>query len=88
MYAAEQILQSMTYDELYYTLKSIQDEDCYLDDFLGNEVLEDFMYMLDVYDLTFIASDDRVLLTVKGSRVLQYLESIIGTHIHKSKKKR
>ena len=88
MYAAEQILQSMTYDELYYTLKSIQDEDCCVDDFLGNDIMEDFMYMLDVYDLTFIASDDRVLLTSKGSRVLQYLESVTGICIHKNKKKR
>lgn len=78
MHAAEQILQSLTYDELYYTLKSMQDEDCNIDDFLGSEMAENFMYMLDVYDLIFIASDGRALLTPKGNKVLQYLDLAVG----------
>lgn len=73
MFAAEKILQALTYEELYYTLKSIVDEDCYLAEFLDNEVLEDFLYLLEVYDIVFIASDERVLLTNKGERVLQHV---------------
>jgi len=73
MYAAEQIFNCLTYEELYYTLRSIAEEDCLFGDFLDNEILEDFLYMLDVYELTYIASDDRVLLTPKGEKVLQYV---------------
>lgn len=48
MYAAEQLFQALTYEELYYTLKGIVDNDCYIDEFLDNEILEDFLYMLDI----------------------------------------
>lgn len=78
MFAAEQLLQALTYEELFYTLKSMQDDDCSIDDFLGSEIAEDFMYMLDVYDLIFITSDGRVLLTPKGNKVLQYLNTSVG----------
>ena len=77
MYAAEQLLQTLSYDELYYTLRSIVDDDNYLDDFLDNQLLEDFLYMLEVYDIVFIASDDRVLLTQKGEKILQYIGQIV-----------
>lgn len=77
MYSAEQIFNSLTYEELYYTLKSIAGEDCMLGDFLDNESLEDFLYILDIHDLTYIASDERVLLTPKGEKVLQYVGKIV-----------
>lgn len=77
MYAAEQLLQSLSYDELYYTLRSIVDDDNYLDDFLDNDLLGDFLYMLEVYDIVFIASDDRILLTQKGEKILQYIGQIV-----------
>jgi hypothetical protein len=77
MYGAEQLFNCLTYEELYYTLKSIAWEDCNLEDFLDNEILEDFLYMLDVYDLTYIASDDRVLLTPKGEKVMQHVGKIV-----------
>ena len=82
MYAAEQILQALTHDELYYTLRSMVDEDCYLDECLGNSVLEDFLYLLEVYDIIFIASDDRLLLTPKGDKILQYLDTTICLNKH------
>jgi hypothetical protein len=77
MYAAEQLLQTLSYDELYYTLRSIVDEDNYLDEFLDNDLLGDFLYMLEVYNIIFIASDDRVLLTQKGEKILQYIGQIV-----------
>ena len=77
MYAAEQLLQTLSYDELYYTLRSIVDDDNYLDEFLDNDLLGDFLYMLEVYNIVFIASDDRVLLTQKGEKILQYIGQIV-----------
>lgn len=73
MYAAEQIFQDLTYEELYYTLLSITEEDSYFYDFLEDSVLEDFLYLLELYDLIFIASDDRILLTPKGEKILQFI---------------
>ena len=77
MYAAEQLLRALSYDELYYTLRSIVDDDNYLDEFLDNDLLGDFLYMLEVYDIVFISSDDRVLLTQKGEKILQYIGQIV-----------
>jgi hypothetical protein len=89
MYTAEQIFQSLTYDELYYTLKSIVDEDCYLQDYLDNQTLEDFLYLLELYDIVFIASDERILLTQKGEKVLQYASQLVDlnkNHVNVLKK--
>jgi len=88
MYAAEQLFQALTYEELYYTLKGILENDCYIDEFLDNEVLEDFLYMLDMYDITYIASDDRVLLTSKGEKVLQYIARIVELESFSNKVKK
>lgn len=77
MYAAERLFQALSYEELYYTLRSIVDEDSYFDDFLDNKILEDFLYMLEIYDIVFLTSDGRVLLTQKGEKVLQYVGRIV-----------
>ena len=68
MYAAEQLFQSLTYEEIYYTLRTISYEDCYLSEFFDDRTLEDFLYLLELYDIIFIASDERVLLTQKGNK--------------------
>ena len=88
MYAAETIFDKLTYEEMYYTLRSIVDEDCYLSDFLENKTLEDFLYLLDVYDITFVASDDRILLTNKGEKILQYISSLVDLKHNSAKIKR
>ena len=88
MYAAEQLFQALTYEELYYTLKGIAENDCYIDEFLDSEILEDFLYMLDTYDITYIASDDRVLLTSKGEKVLQHIARIVELESFSNKVKR
>ena len=88
MYAAEQLFQSLSYEELYYTLRSIVDEDSYLDDFLDNKILEDFLYMLEIYDIVFLASDGRVLLTQKGEKILQYVGRIVDLDKINSKVKK
>ena len=73
MYAAEQLFQSLTYEEIYYTLRTISYEDCYLSEFFDDRTLEDFLYLLELYDIIFIASDERVLLTQKGNKLFQHL---------------
>jgi hypothetical protein len=88
MYAAEQIFNSLTYEELYYTLSYIANDDWDFIDFLRDSTLEDFLYMLDWYELTYIASDDRVLLTPKGEKILQYLRDKVELEKKQYKVKR
>lgn len=78
MYAAELLLQKLTYHEFYYTLRSIKDEDCFIEEFGESGLLKDFLTMLEVYELAYITSDRRVLLTPKGDAILQYLAFKIG----------
>ena len=73
MYAAEKLFKSLTVKDLYYTLHSFVDNDYYLDDFSSTHVQKDFLYMLILYNLVFVASDKRILLTPKGEKVMQSL---------------
>ena len=73
MYSAEHLFRELSYSDLWTTLISIVDEDNYLVDYLVSDLAGDFIYMLEVYDLVRIASDDRILLTQKGEKVLQNL---------------
>lgn len=73
MYYKDDYFPEISYEELYYTLKTIIGNDCYLQEFLDNSLLEELVYQLDVHDIVFIASDDRVLLTTKGEKILQKL---------------
>ena len=72
-YSAEQLLQNLSAEDLYTTLKSLNNEDSYLIDYIVDDLAGDFIYMLEVYDLVWLASDDRILLTTKGEKVLQLL---------------
>jgi hypothetical protein len=73
MYGSEQLFQQLSYEDLYLTLKSIIDEDTSLIDCIVDEVAGDFIYLLEVYGLVWLSSDDRILLTTKGEKVLQHL---------------
>lgn len=77
MYTAEHIFRSLTYKELYHTLKMVIDEDCYIDELITNDTLEDFFYLLQSYDLTYISSDKRILLTLRGEKILQTISRIV-----------
>ena len=77
MYFAEQLLSSMSYRDILDTLKSIVEEDSYLSDYLDDSIAGDFIYLLEVYDLIWIASDDRILLTQKGENMLRYLTTSV-----------
>lgn len=65
--------KGVTSYQLYYTLKGIYDNDCYLNEFLDGEVLEDFLMALIDNNILYVASDDRVLFTVEGEKFLQKL---------------
>jgi hypothetical protein len=73
MYGAEHIFNTLTPKELYLTLKSLTIDDCYLSEYLGNDLIEDFLYLLEMHELIRISSDDRLLLTEKGEKLLQNL---------------
>lgn len=70
-------LNVIDYDELYYTLRTISHDDCYLNEFLDNFLLEEILYTLDSHDVVYIASDDRVLLTGKGEKFFQNLTFLV-----------
>ena len=65
--------KEVTSYQLYYTLKGIYDNDCYLQEFLDDDILEEFLTTLVDNDILYIASDDRVLFTTYGERFLQKL---------------
>ena len=69
----EQIASYISYSDLYLTLKSIIQEDVYLDDCLHHEKSQEIIYMLESYDLVWIASDGRLLTTAKGEKVFGFL---------------
>lgn len=69
--------KELTSYQLYYTLRGIYENDCYLDEFLDEDILEDFLTTLVDYEIVFIASDDRVLLTSSGEKFLQKLMFLV-----------
>jgi hypothetical protein len=77
MYAAEQLFCKLTYEEVYYTLRGINENDCYFEEFLDSQTLEDFLYLLEMYEIVYLASDGRVLLTNKGEKILQYVSLVV-----------
>ena len=77
--------EAFTSHILYYTLKVVSQEDCYLHEFLDSGALEELLYSLDVYDMVMIMSDDRIMLTHKGEKLLQYL--YFDVEIEKTKDK-
>ena len=87
MRAAEELFDSLTYEEIYYTLRSIVNEDCYLEEFLDSRILEEFLYLLELYDIVRIASDDRVILTQKGEKLFQHISFYVEFNKPKSKLK-
>lgn len=63
----------LTTYQLFYTLKVIYDNDCYEDEFYDDNILQDFLETIVEYDIAYIASDKRVLLTTIGEKMLQKL---------------
>lgn len=80
---AYQLFNSITYKELYLTLKSIMEEDVYLDDCFYTGNVEEFVYLLETYNLIWITSDGRLLTTQKGEKVFDHLiKSVVLSKNH------
>ena len=75
MKSFEHIAEDLTYEELHYTLASILDHDYTVDDFLSNLLAEELLYTLVSYDIIYVTSNNRVLLTPSGEKLLQHLNS-------------
>lgn len=69
----------LTYSQLFFLLREIADNDCYLVDFLVDDFLDETLYLLDLYNIIFLASDDRILLTIKGWNILQQFSLLSNT---------
>lgn len=66
-------LANLKPSELFFVLSSILNEDCYVQEFVEDETLQLFLELLEAYDVVYISSDDRVLLTPYGEKFLQNL---------------
>jgi hypothetical protein len=64
-----EVLEILSDKQIFWTLKTIIDNDCYTTEFLDTPVLETFLSLLLFYNLVWITSDDRVLLTDYGSKL-------------------
>jgi hypothetical protein len=68
------MINNITTAEIYYTLYSICNEDYFIEEFTSNHEMEDLLYLLASYGVIYLASDNRVLLTQTGEKLLQYLQ--------------
>lgn len=84
----EQILKALTDYEIYYTLKTVLEDDCYLYEVQGDKTLEYFFEVMMYFDLVWITSDDRILLTNNGEKLLQDLALVVEINQNSSKIKK
>ena len=73
----EELVSVVGWTLLYRTIKHLYTEDCYVSDFAECEDMEYFLSFLCAGNLTWIASDDRILLTPLGEEFLQLLTSAV-----------
>ena len=64
---------NLSYKDLYLTLKMFAHEDCFINEFEHNDIFEDLVWDLVSYKLIFITSDERIMLTASGEKILQHL---------------
>lgn len=63
----------VSYKDLYTALKTIIEEDVYLNDCLQDRELDELVYVLELRDLIWLASDGRLIVTQKGLTVFNFL---------------
>jgi hypothetical protein len=71
------LLSALTDYEIYYTLKTVIDNDCYLNEVEGDDNLEKFFEFLLYYDIIWLTSDKRFLLTNRGENFLHELAFLV-----------
>lgn len=67
------ILKRTNIKTLIKNLEKISNEDIYCEYFLKTDQKAEMLYMLLYYDIAFIASDKRIMLTVLGNSFFQKL---------------
>lgn len=77
IYSTETLFKTMSLENLQYTLQSFLNEDYTLKDFNSNKKQKEFLYILELYELVYISSNGRVLLTPKGEKTLQQLNCML-----------
>ena len=87
-YTIQDLFDVLTDEEIYFTLKPLTEDDCYVVEFLDGNALEYVLQFLINCDAVWITSDNRVLLTQKGERVLQYTSQAVELDRKPSKVKR
>lgn len=75
MYHVEELFKTMSAKDLHTTLYSFLNDDYTVKDFSKNKFSKDFLYMLEFYNLVFVSSNKRVLLTPVGEKTLQQLNT-------------
>ncbi len=68
-YNEKEIFDIISDKQIFWTLKAIIDDDCYLGEFIEAPILETFLSLLVHYKIVWIASDDRILLTNYGNKL-------------------
>lgn len=67
----------LSYVDLYETLLCILNEDIFVKDFEHSSLTEELLYYLFYDDFVIVASNQRILLTTKGIKLLQVLLPIV-----------
>jgi len=75
-------------EDIYYVLTNLLNNDCYIQDFWEEPILDMFVELLETYNLVYIASDDRVLLTPSGEKTLQNIARNVDLRKNYNKIKR
>lgn len=73
--AAEECLKHMSEKDLLHTLSNILNDDYMEEDFSKTLKSIELLYMLELFDLAFVAYSGKVLLTPLGQKLLYYLNS-------------
>lgn len=75
--AAEECLKHMSEKDLLHTLANILNDDYQEQDFTKSLKSIELLYMLELFDLAFVAKSGRVLLTPLGEKLLYYFNSLL-----------
>ena len=67
------IFDYATPHEIYDVLISFANEDLYVADFIGSNEIENFLGCMLIWDYVWQTSDNRILLTALGEKLLQEL---------------
>lgn len=77
MYTLEDVFAILTYEEIYFIFSDIIENDCYVEECYTSDEYEQFYQFLIDANLVWTTSDDRLLLTPLGEKVLQTVSKYV-----------